>query len=163
MEKSCAGQEGHPASRVNFIERLYERNVDSSARGKSWLCIDNSARACSDRLSLTELTRLGEPVSIWRKVGPASRATLPSQKGDPARRVTLLAEPTFCFSCKRLAKGVSRKLRPQTLKTQTFWMSRKLRPSGFLENSDPKNSDPLSVSKTQTLRKLVNFERFLKP
>ena len=43
-------------------------------------------------------------VFIWRKVGPASRVTLPSQKGNPARRVTLLAEPTFCFSCKRFAK-----------------------------------------------------------
>ena len=30
--------------------------------------------------------------------------TLPSQKGNPARRVTLLAEPTFCFSCERFAK-----------------------------------------------------------
>ena len=40
-------------------------------------------------------------------------------------------------------------------KTQTLWVSRKLRseklrPSGCLENSDPKNSDPLGVSKTQT-------------
>ena len=43
-------------------------------------------------------------VFIWRKVGPARRVTLPSQKGDPAKRVTLLAEPSFCFSCKRLAK-----------------------------------------------------------
>ena len=41
---------------------------------------------------------------IWKKVGPARRVTLPSQKGDPARRVTLLAEPTFCFSYKRFAK-----------------------------------------------------------
>ena len=103
MWRKVAGQEGHLASRVNFTERLYERKVDPSARGKSWLCNDNSARACSDRLSLTELTRLGEPVSIWRKVGPA-------------RRVTLLAEPTFCFSCKRFAKGC-------------------------LENSDLENSD----------------------
>ena len=38
-------------------------------------------------------------VFIWRKLGSARRVTLPSQKGDPARRVTLLAEPTFCFSC----------------------------------------------------------------
>ena len=60
MEKSCPGQEGHPPSRVNFSERLYERKVDPSARVKSWLCNDNSARACSGRLSLTELTRLGE-------------------------------------------------------------------------------------------------------
>ena len=42
-----------------------------------------------------------------------------------------------------------------TRKTQTLWVSRKLRPeklrpSGCLENSDPKNSDPLGVSKTQT-------------
>ena len=57
MEKSCPGQEGHPPSRVNFTERLYEKKVDPSARVKSWLCNDNSARAC--RLSLTELTRLG--------------------------------------------------------------------------------------------------------
>ena len=41
---------------------------------------------------------------IWRKVGPARRVTLPSQKGNLARRVTLLAEPTFCLSCKRFAK-----------------------------------------------------------
>ena len=37
--------------------------------------------------------------------------------------------------------GVSRKLRPQTRKNQ---------PLGCLENSDPKNSDPLGISKTQT-------------
>ena len=35
MEKSCPGQEGHPPSRVNFTERLYEENVDPSARAKS--------------------------------------------------------------------------------------------------------------------------------
>ena len=61
MEKSCPGEEGHPPSRVNFTERLYERKIDPSVRVKSWLCDDNSACACSDRLSLTELTRLGEP------------------------------------------------------------------------------------------------------
>ena len=27
MEKSCPGQEGHPPSRVNFIERLYEKKL----------------------------------------------------------------------------------------------------------------------------------------
>ena len=43
-------------------------------------------------------------VFIRRKIGPARRVSLPSQKGSPARRVTLLAEPTFCFSCKRFAK-----------------------------------------------------------
>ena len=35
MEKSCPGQEGHPPSRVKFTERLYEENVDPSARAKS--------------------------------------------------------------------------------------------------------------------------------
>ena len=35
MEKSCPGQEGHPPSRVNFTARLYEKNVDPSARAKS--------------------------------------------------------------------------------------------------------------------------------
>ena len=105
MEKRCPEQEGHPPSRVNFTVRLYERKVDPSARVNNWLCDDNSARACSARLSLTELTRARRAkVFIWRKVGPARRATLPSQKGDPARRVTLLAGPTFCFSCKRFDK-----------------------------------------------------------
>ena len=42
---------------------------------------------------------------------------------------------------KQQCSRVSRKLRPQTLKTQTLWVSRK----------------------TQTLRKLDNFERFLQP
>ena len=35
MEKSCPGQEGHPPSRVNFTERLYEKKVDPSAQAKS--------------------------------------------------------------------------------------------------------------------------------
>ena len=34
-EKSCPGQEGHPPTRVNFTERLYEKKVDPSARAKS--------------------------------------------------------------------------------------------------------------------------------
>ena len=35
MEKSCPGHEGHPPSRVNFTERLYQKKVDPSARAKS--------------------------------------------------------------------------------------------------------------------------------
>ena len=65
MEKSCPGKEGHPPSRVNFSERLYEKKVDPFARVKSWLSNDNSARACSDRLALTELTQLGEPKCLY--------------------------------------------------------------------------------------------------
>ena len=57
MEKSGPGQEGHPTSRVNFTERSYER--------KSWLCNDNTDRTSSDRLSATELTRLGEPKCLY--------------------------------------------------------------------------------------------------
>ena len=48
---------------------------------------------------LTELTQLDR---LWRKVSPARRVTLPSQMGDRDRRVTLLAEPPFGFSCERL-------------------------------------------------------------
>ena len=65
MEKSWPGQEGHPPSRVNFTERLYEKKVYSFAQVKSWLSNNNSARACPDRLALTELTRPGEPKSLY--------------------------------------------------------------------------------------------------
>ena len=30
--------------------------------------------------------------------------TVPSKEVNPARRVTFLPEPTFCFSCKRFVK-----------------------------------------------------------
>ena len=58
MEKSCPDKEGHPPSRVNFSERLYEKKVDLFARA-------NSTRACYDFLALTELTRLGEPKCLY--------------------------------------------------------------------------------------------------
>ena len=67
----------------------------------------NSACACSDCL-LSRLNRVDPArrakVFVWRKVGLARGVTLPSKKGDPARRVTLPAEPTFCFSGKQYAK-----------------------------------------------------------
>jgi len=101
MEKSCPGQESHPPSRVNFTERLYEKKVDPFARAKSW---KQSSRMLSmSRLDEVDPARRAK-VFIWWKVGPARRVTLPTQKGDPAKRVTLLAERTFCFSCKRFAK-----------------------------------------------------------
>ena len=56
---------GSPPSRVNFSERLYEKNVDPFVRVKSWLSNDNRARACSDRLVLIELTRLGGPKCLY--------------------------------------------------------------------------------------------------
>ena len=51
------------------------------------------------RLELEFRIGLGKPakVFIWRKVGPARRVNLPIKKGDLARWVILLAEPTFCF------------------------------------------------------------------
>ena len=61
MEKSCSGQEGHPLSRVNFSEHLYEKKVDQYASSRAGFSNDNSALACSDRLALTELIPLGEP------------------------------------------------------------------------------------------------------
>ena len=76
MYRTCPELKGHPPSRDNLSERLYEKKVDSSARA-------NSASTCSDCLTLTEL--YGE------KVDPSRGVTLPSQKGDPARWVTFLA------------------------------------------------------------------------
>ena len=62
-------------------------------------------RACSDRLALTELTRLGEPkCSYGEKLARLGGWPYHRKKGDLDRRVTLLAEPTFCFSCKRFVK-----------------------------------------------------------
>ena len=63
-------------------------------------------------LALTGLALLGELSVDIKKAGQARRVILPSKKGDPAKRVTLLAEPTFCFSrslspgfsCERFAK-----------------------------------------------------------
>ena len=56
--KVVPGKEGHPSNRVNFSERLYEKKVDPFAQA-------NSARACSDCLALTELTRLGGPKCLY--------------------------------------------------------------------------------------------------
>ena len=59
-----------------------------------------SLLSCLDRVDPPGRTK----VFIWRKTCPDRRVTQPSQKGDPARRATFLAKPSFCFSCKRLAK-----------------------------------------------------------
>ena len=98
MEKHCPGQEGHPPSRVNFSKCLYEKKVDPFARAKSWLRMLLSSR-------LDQVDPAGQAkVFIWRKVGPARKVALPSKEGDPARQATLLAEPTFCSSCKWVVK-----------------------------------------------------------
>ena len=65
MEKGCPGQEDQPPSRVNFTGRLYEKKVDPSAESRAGFANDNSAGAYSDRLSLTQLTRLGEQKCLY--------------------------------------------------------------------------------------------------
>ena len=57
-----------PSKRVTLLAEstlpsVYMRK--KLTRAKSWLSNNNRARACSDRLSLTELTRLGEPKCLY--------------------------------------------------------------------------------------------------
>ena len=66
----------------------------------------NSSCTCYDCLTLTELTRVGEPKCLWRKFVLARRETVPLQKGYPGSWINLLAQPTFCgFSCKWFANA----------------------------------------------------------
>ena len=62
MEKRFHGKEDHPSSPVNLSERLYEKKIDPFAP-ESWA--DNRARACSDCLSLAELSQLGDPKVLY--------------------------------------------------------------------------------------------------
>ena len=61
MEKSYPGKEGHSPIRVNLA------NVYMTKKKTPLLepTADNSARACSDCLALTELTRLGESKYLY--------------------------------------------------------------------------------------------------
>ena len=66
MEKSCPGQEGHPPSRVNFSERLYEKNVDPLPESRAGFPMTAElVHALIDRLVLIELTRLGGPKCLY--------------------------------------------------------------------------------------------------
>ena len=91
--------EGSPPRWVNFSERF-------TMIIKSWpvFARANSARAGSDCLTRDRAdTAEGRAeVFILRKVVSARRVILPSQKGDRVGGSTVLAEKTFCFSCKRL-------------------------------------------------------------
>ena len=64
------------------------------------LIVQNGVSACCDCLALTKLTRLGETVFLWRKVGPARRMTPSSKKGDPtsAARLDPSSRANFCLS-----------------------------------------------------------------
>ena len=57
-------------------------------------------------LTLTELTWLGEPNCLWRKVDLARGETVSLQKGYLDSQVNPLAQPTCCgFSCKWFANA----------------------------------------------------------
>ena len=64
--------------------------------------------------------------------------------------LVLLFEETSVPTCSSMER-VSRKLRPQT------WVSRKLRPSGCLENSDPKDKTNLDRISRSSVRS-YNFQ-----
>ena len=81
---SYLGKKGHPPTILNFYNPTIYM---TSALAHAPKC-----------LVLTGLALLGELSVYIKKAGQARRVILPSKKGDPARRVTLLAEPTFCFS-----------------------------------------------------------------
>ena len=72
MEKSCPWKESHPPSSVSLRESLYEIKLTPLPEPRAY----NIARACSDCLSLTELTRLGELKCLygeklaWLREGP---------------------------------------------------------------------------------------------
>ena len=65
MAKTCSAQEGHPPSRVNFGERLYEKKVDPFARVEIWLSNDNRS-PCLDGVERGGLAK----ACIWSKVDP---------------------------------------------------------------------------------------------
>ena len=84
MEERFPGKENNSPTRVNFGERLHEKKVDPSAQA-------NSAKIMLWLSRLDQVDPAGQAkVVLRRKVGPA-------------RRVTCLAELTFCFSFKRFA------------------------------------------------------------
>ena len=61
------------------------------------ICVAQKRRCLNfllSRLDPVDLAGLAQ-VFIWEKVCPAGRVSLPSQKGDPIRWITLLAEPTL--------------------------------------------------------------------
>ena len=75
---SCT-KEGHPLSRLNLSECLYENKLTRFSEPTA----DNSFRACSDCLALTELTRLRGWLYQWKN------------------RVTPPTEHIFYISCRQ--------------------------------------------------------------
>ena len=90
----------------------HEQKVDPFNRANcafACLLVYNSARpAYSACLVLTELTRLGEPKCLvlkspWILRGHGWKEAQLGGWLYHQKRVTLLAAPTFCFSCRRFA------------------------------------------------------------
>ena len=63
MGKSCPCKKSHPFSRVNFSERLYDKNADPFARA-------SSVHTCSDSFALTESIQLSEPKCLHWEMLP---------------------------------------------------------------------------------------------
>ena len=84
--------------RINFSQRLYEKIFDPFARVKS-----RPHKLWSSRLKRVDPAERAN-VFTSRKVELDRKVSFLSEEGDPGRRVTLLAEPTFCLPCKRFCK-----------------------------------------------------------
>ena len=90
----------HPFRPRSYEEKLSRKRGSPSSRvnGKNnWpLC---PSQQCSRTLWLSRLERVDPAgrakVFVWRNVGSDRSVTLPSQKGEPARRVILLGKQTF--------------------------------------------------------------------
>ena len=97
----------HSFRPCSYEEKLSRKRGSPSSwvNGKSsWpLC---PSQQCSCTLWLSRLDQVDPAgrakVFVWRNVGSARRMTLPSQKGEPVRRVIRLAKQTF-FTITRFA------------------------------------------------------------
>ena len=100
LEKNSPRKEGHPPSQFNFTS-VYMRNKNCPICPSQELTT-GLAHALS-RVDLVNPAGQAK-VFMWRIVALGRRLTLSSKGGVPARPVSLRAEPTHCFPCKRFAK-----------------------------------------------------------
>ena len=133
MEKSCPGQQGQAESTWASVYRRKKRTPFPEPR---------ASRACSDRPALTELSRLDQPNCLYGK------------KVDSAKRVTLLVEPTFCFSCKWFVKFLT-KCRKTCLAQDN--LSRRVISSTW-DDISPHNYKRSPRKRQQTLKWLLHFD-----
>ena len=79
-------------SRINFSERLYEKNVDPFVQAKSWQ--QQPRMLWSSRLDQVDQSGQAK-VPLRKKDDLSSRETLPMKKSHPARWVNLLPSHHF--------------------------------------------------------------------